>query len=591
MLIAMIKKGAVDKAIELRIIDSTDGTPETGVVWNTSGIDLWYRREGAAKVSITEATLSALTDAHSDGGFLHISDGIYRFDLPDAAFATGANFVYIGGTVTGMIVIGGRVQLIDFDPNDTVRLGLTALPSAAAEAAGGLYTRGSGAGQINQNANGQIDSRAVAILNGIIAAATFAANALDAVWSTATRLLTAGTNIALAKGTGVTGFNDLSAAQVNTEVDTALVARNLDKLVLLSGTADSGSTTTLVDSALTQADADWWKGRMLVFTSGTLLGQCAVITDFNAATDTLTFAPPVTVAVSTHTYVILPGVSVWDDTMAEHLIAGSTGEKLNAAGAAGDPWSTALPGAYGAGTAGKIVGDNVNATISSRSSQTSVDTVDDFLDTEISAIKTKTDQLTFTIANKVDSSIQAAGDFAQAAADKVWATAARTLTAFSFTVALTAGGIQAIWDALTSALTTASSVGKLLVDNLNATITSRMATFTLPTNFSALLIEGGGNVKVANGIKKGVALNNLEFKMKLTSDHLSPATGLIFSAGKAQSSINGGAFANLTNLPTEISVGFYKINLAATDLNGDIITLRFTGTAADPTEITILTTP
>jgi hypothetical protein len=42
------------------------------------------------------------------------------------------------------------------------------------------------------------------------------------VWSHATRVLTAGTNIALAKGTGVTGFNDLSAAQVNAEVDTAL---------------------------------------------------------------------------------------------------------------------------------------------------------------------------------------------------------------------------------------------------------------------------------------------------------------------------------------------------------------------------------
>ena len=40
--------------------------------------------------------------------------------------------------------------------------------------------------------------------------------------------------------------------------------------------------------------------------------------------------------------------------------------------------------------------------------------------TEIADIKAKTDQLTFTAANKVDSSIQAAGDFAQGAADKVW---------------------------------------------------------------------------------------------------------------------------------------------------------------------------
>lgn len=39
--------------------------------------------------------------------------------------------------------------------------------------------------------------------------------------------------------------------------------------------------------------------------------------------------------------------------------------------------------------------------------------------------------------------------------------------------ALSSAGIQAVWDALTSALTTVGSIGKLLVDNINATISSR----------------------------------------------------------------------------------------------------------------------
>lgn len=39
--------------------------------------------------------------------------------------------------------------------------------------------------------------------------------------------------------------------------------------------------------------------------------------------------------------------------------------------------------------------------------------------------------------------------------------------------ALSAAGVQAIWDALTAALTTANSIGKLIVDNLNATLSSR----------------------------------------------------------------------------------------------------------------------
>ena len=58
--------------------------------------------------------------------------------------------------------------------------------------------------------------------------------------------------------------------------------------------------------------------------------------------------------------------AVWDEVLPGHLTAGSTGNALNAAGSAGDPWSTTLPGGYGAGSAGYIVGNNLNAAISSR---------------------------------------------------------------------------------------------------------------------------------------------------------------------------------------------------------------------------------
>ena len=54
---------------------------------------------------------------------------------------------------------------------------------------------------------------------------------------------------------------------------------------------------------------------------------------------------------------------VWDEVLSGHLTAGSTGNALNAAGSAGDPWSTSLPGAYGAGSAGYIIGTNLNATV------------------------------------------------------------------------------------------------------------------------------------------------------------------------------------------------------------------------------------
>lgn len=53
---------------------------------------------------------------------------------------------------------------------------------------------------------------------------------------------------------------------------------------------------------------------------------------------------------------------VLDEAIAAHLLVGSVGEAINAAGAAGDPWITPLPGAYAAGTAGYIIGNCVNKT-------------------------------------------------------------------------------------------------------------------------------------------------------------------------------------------------------------------------------------
>lgn len=78
------------------------------------------------------------------------------------------------------------------------------------------------------------------------------------VWSVATRVLTAGTNIVLAKGTGITGFNDLSAAQVNAEVDTALIDIGLDHLVSASVTGTDVADNSIVAKLVAKgATADW----------------------------------------------------------------------------------------------------------------------------------------------------------------------------------------------------------------------------------------------------------------------------------------------------------------------------------------------
>lgn len=54
--------------------------------------------------------------------------------------------------------------------------------------------------------------------------------------------------------------------------------------------------------------------------------------------------------------------AVWEALATDFNLAGTMGEKLNAAGSAGDPWGTALPGSYADGTAGKIIGSKLLTT-------------------------------------------------------------------------------------------------------------------------------------------------------------------------------------------------------------------------------------
>lgn len=61
--------------------------------------------------------------------------------------------------------------------------------------------------------------------------------------------------------------------------------------------------------------------------------------------------------------------AVWDESASAHLTIGSTGDALNdaagGAGSGGDPWETELPGDYDPGTAGWIVGQRLDAKVSS----------------------------------------------------------------------------------------------------------------------------------------------------------------------------------------------------------------------------------
>jgi hypothetical protein len=217
MSVRQIQAGTTDVSVTVRIVDAADGTPVTDAVFNTAGIDFWYRRDGAVSVDITEADLAtpALDDAHADGGFLHISDGWYRLDLPDAACAAGVRGVQIGGTLTDMVVLAPYIELVAYNPYDVVRLGLTSLPNAAADAAGGLVI--SDAGGVDIDA-------AIASIASILAD-TAELQTDDIPGSLAAIAAFIDTEISsILEDTGTTipaqiaALNNLSAAQVNAEI-------------------------------------------------------------------------------------------------------------------------------------------------------------------------------------------------------------------------------------------------------------------------------------------------------------------------------------------------------------------------------------
>lgn len=90
-------------------------------------------------------------------------------------------------------------------------------------------------------------------------------------------------------------------------------------------------------------------------------------------------------------------------------------------------------------------------------------------------------------AAKINDGAFTAAKFASGAFDAVWTVTTRTLSAFGFAVDISTTGLAAIWDRATSALTTVGSIGRLLVDNINATISSRLAaaSYTTPPTAAA----------------------------------------------------------------------------------------------------------
>jgi hypothetical protein len=150
-----IKAGTTSQREYVFVNDSasTTGAGKTGIAFNAASIKAYYVRPGGSATLITLAT-QTVTGAYSSGGWVEVDatnmPGVYRFDVPDAVFAAGVEkaIVMVSGA-SGMAPVVMEYDLTAYDPYDTVRLGLTSLPNVASGSAGALITSGTGTAQLS----------------------------------------------------------------------------------------------------------------------------------------------------------------------------------------------------------------------------------------------------------------------------------------------------------------------------------------------------------------------------------------------------------------------------------------------------------
>jgi hypothetical protein len=341
----VMKLGVTDRTVTVFIPDpaSTDGSGKTGLV--AANLTVSYTRvETDNDVTVTDATsslndLSALTDAHNDWGVKEVSStlapGLYRLDIADAVFASGAWSAVVYVMITSSAAAASPMEfiLVGYDQLDGVRLGLTALPNAAADGAGGLPISDAGgldldakigaltfgtANRVNAQVYGMeantVTATAIAadaitaakIADGAIDAATFAAGAINAS-AIATNAIDADAIASDAVTEIQSGLSTLTAAGVRTAI--GLASANLDtQLAAIDAVTDKVDTTLQDDGGSPQR--------------------------YQFTTTALENAPAGSGASAADI-----ADAVWDEATAGHQAAGSTGKALTDAQSAGDPWA------------------------------------------------------------------------------------------------------------------------------------------------------------------------------------------------------------------------------------------------------------
>lgn len=409
--------GATSQSVNVFIRDSssTTGAGLTGLAYNTASLTAYYTHAGAnaTATSITLATLAAVSSAYSSGGFKEIDStnmpGWYRFDIPNACLATSKGrsvAIHLKGA-TNMAPLPIEIELTAWDNQDSVRGGLTALPNANAAASGGLMILGSNntaAITIGNLTTGAISGTTLTLSGAVAFQSTFAVTgattltgnvslggtlsvsgttSLGAVTITATGsssglTITGGPTCAVTQGAlSLVGGSSTGAGMSMTVTDghgLVITATGAGR----HGMFVTGGSSGVANGAYFVAGGTGFgvRATSLDLVSNLSVGGTTTLTGAVTASNASNNITGITVAALANDSITSSAIAtsagtelagaVWDLATSGHTTSGTFGAAVVAAGSAGDPWSTSLPGAYSSGTAGYIVGTNLDATVSSR---------------------------------------------------------------------------------------------------------------------------------------------------------------------------------------------------------------------------------
>lgn len=224
-----VKKGQTDVTVYFHLRDDDNGFSKTGLVYNSTGAIASYVRTRATRTAISLATLAAANSAHSDGGFKEVdgtnAKGLYRLDVPDAAFVSGVDEVIIHIGFTDVFEESLAIELVDERPGNLKDDAITAAKIAADAIGSSEFAQAAADKVWATAARALTDKAGFGLANDAITAAKIAADAIgssefaqaaaDKVWATAARALTdkAGFSISGAKTT-LDALNDITAASV-----------------------------------------------------------------------------------------------------------------------------------------------------------------------------------------------------------------------------------------------------------------------------------------------------------------------------------------------------------------------------------------